>query len=98
MLRRRLPAPAASAPVAAAIPPGDSVSTALPNGLHPSIELLTPQVVAARLSVAPGVLERMRANGTGPRFVRLTRKSIRYRSADVEAFIASRVFANTAAE
>jgi hypothetical protein len=59
--------------------------------------LLTPASAAGRLATTAKVLERWRSTGDGPRFVRLTKKTIRYRAADVEAFIASRVRASTAA-
>jgi hypothetical protein len=60
-------------------------------------ELLTPAVAADRLSVNVKVLERWRGTGNGPAFVKLTSKTIRYRSEDLDVFIAGRVRANTAA-
>jgi predicted DNA-binding transcriptional regulator AlpA len=39
---------------------------------------------------------RWRGTGDGPRFVRLGHRTIRYRLADVEAFIATRICTSTA--
>lgn len=58
--------------------------------------LLTPAQVAERLSVTEAALERWRSHGGGPLFVRLSRKTIRYRSNDVDNFVAGCVKANTA--
>jgi hypothetical protein len=49
------------------------------------------------LGVRPLLLERWRASGEGPPFVRLSRKSIRYQVRDLEAFVAARLRRNTAA-
>jgi hypothetical protein len=62
-----------------------------------SADLMTPTAVADRLGVSTKLLERWRGTGDGPAFVRLTRKTLRYRAADIEAFIAGRVRASTAA-
>jgi sarcosine oxidase delta subunit len=48
------------------------------------------------LRVNTKVLERWRGAGGGPRFVRLTRKTIRYQLSDIEAFIAARLRSSTA--
>ena len=60
--------------------------------------LLKPDAVAARLGVTAKVLERWRGTGAGPAFVRLSRKSLRYRAGDVESFIAARVRFSTSNE
>jgi hypothetical protein len=78
------------APVAVAAPAGGAVQPR-------ASDLLLPAVVADRLGVGTKVLERWRGTDTGPAFVRLTRKTLRYRAADVDAFIAGRVCASTAA-
>jgi predicted site-specific integrase-resolvase len=49
--------------------------------------LLTPQLLAQLLRVAPLTLQRWRRDGKGPRFVVLPRGRIRYSIADVEAFV-----------
>lgn len=53
----------------------------------------TPEA-ATYLNVQPATLEQWRWNGRGPRFVKIGR-SVRYRIADLEAFLDSRVFAST---
>jgi excisionase family DNA binding protein len=56
--------------------------------------LLTQREAAALLHLSERTLERFRVSGTGPRFVRLGR-SVRYRLADIEAFIATRIVGST---
>jgi hypothetical protein len=53
------------------------------------INLLTPDEAASLLRLKPRVLERWRALGAGPAFIKFTSKTIRYRATDIEAFIAS---------
>ena len=56
--------------------------------------LLTQRQAAETLALSERTLERFRVTGAGPKFVRLG-KSIRYRLADLEAWIASRVVGST---
>jgi predicted DNA-binding transcriptional regulator AlpA len=56
--------------------------------------LLSQREAATLLHLSERTLERFRVSGTGPKFIRLGR-SIRYRLADIEAFIASRIVAST---
>jgi len=58
--------------------------------------LLTPDQAADMLGVTPRVLERWRGCGDGPVFVRLTRKTIRYRIENIEAFISANLRTSTA--
>lgn len=51
--------------------------------------------LAAELSLAPGSLNKMRRQGTGPPYVRIAPKAIRYRREDVEAWLAERVRTKT---
>ncbi|MFG0251291.1 MAG: helix-turn-helix transcriptional regulator [Phycisphaerales bacterium JB038] len=60
--------------------------------------LLAPAALATELGVTTKTLERWRMTGDGPPFLRISRKVIRYRKADVEAFLAGRVAASTASE
>jgi predicted DNA-binding transcriptional regulator AlpA len=53
-------------------------------------KLLTPEAVAERIGVTEKSLTNWRGAGTGPAFVRAGRL-IRYREADVTAWIESRV-------
>ena len=74
-----------------------TTATELPALFHDPEPLLSPRAVAARFGVTPKTLERWRSTGEGPRFVRVSRRVVRYRRADVETFIAARVVASTAA-
>lgn len=56
--------------------------------------VLTTREAAAYLNVQPTTLEQWRWNGRGPNFVKLGR-SVRYRQADLEAFLGARVFSST---
>jgi excisionase family DNA binding protein len=56
--------------------------------------LLTQRQAAAVLGLSERTLERMRVAGNGPRFVRMGR-SIRYRPADIESWVAGRVVSST---
>jgi predicted DNA-binding transcriptional regulator AlpA len=57
---------------------------------------MTTDEVAGYLGVNKKTLDRMRGRGDGPRYLRLTKKIIRYSRADVEEFLNSRKRANTA--
>jgi hypothetical protein len=61
-----------------------------------AFDLLLPAAVADRLGVSTKVLERWRGTGAGLAFVRLTRKTLRYRTTGVDAFIAASDCANIA--
>jgi hypothetical protein len=84
----RLTRPAAPAPERAGAPREPS-----PDGG----DLLTSAETAQRLGVSSKALERWRGTGAGPAFVRLSRKTIRYRAEHVEAFVTERVRTSTAA-
>jgi hypothetical protein len=58
--------------------------------------LLTERAAAALLSVSVRSLQRLRQTGGGPKFVRLG-AAVRYRLADLETFVASRVVNSTSA-
>ncbi len=53
-------------------------------------DLLTPDTVAGLLQVAKGTLEIWRVRRFGPRFCKVGRL-VRYRRADIDAFIAARM-------
>ena len=59
--------------------------------------MLTTHEAASYLRLSPRTLERLRVEGTGPKFVRCGH-SIRYRQSDVEERIAQRVVASTSEE
>jgi excisionase family DNA binding protein len=58
------------------------------------IRLLTQRECAAALRLSERTLERLRVSGGGPAFVKAGR-SIRYREADLERWIAGRVVSST---
>lgn len=49
--------------------------------------LLPPTPVAEALGITTGNLAQMRYRGTGPKFIKLGARSVRYRWCDVEAWI-----------
>jgi hypothetical protein len=51
--------------------------------------------VAAILNMSPATLRNWRVNGLGPMFVRLSRRCIRYRPADVDAWLVARLARST---
>jgi predicted DNA-binding transcriptional regulator AlpA len=63
------------------------------------LALLTQREAAELLRVTERSLERYRLSGTGPKFIRLGKtRAVRYRPADVEAWLASKVVASTSEE
>lgn len=52
-----------------------------------SIRLLTASEAANHLQVSPKTLETWRSRGGGPNFIQLRNRAIRYRIADLDAFI-----------
>jgi excisionase family DNA binding protein len=56
--------------------------------------LLTTVEAAQRLSLSPRTLERLRLDGSGPRFCKL-RRSVRYRQADLESWLARNAIGST---
>jgi hypothetical protein len=52
-------------------------------------DLLGPDAAASELGVAPATLAAWRSRGTGPAFVKLGAKLVRYRRADLSAYIAA---------
>lgn len=49
-------------------------------------QLLTPDEVADRLRISVGTLANWRVSGSGPLYIEVTPRCIRYRMADVQAF------------
>ena len=52
--------------------------------------LLSTKLLSRRWNIAPRTLERWRAEGRGPQFVRIGRH-VRYRKADIDAFEAQHI-------
>jgi excisionase family DNA binding protein len=61
------------------------------------LRLLTQREAAILLRLSERTLERLRVQGSGPVYVKAGR-SVRYREADLEAWIASRVVNSTSEE
>lgn len=57
--------------------------------------LMTTKEAAAYLQLSPSLLNKLRLTGGGPVFVRLAGRAIRYRRADLDAWIAASVMAST---
>lgn len=57
-------------------------------------ENLKTEEAATFLQVKPATLEQWRWNGKGPRFIKMGR-SVRYRKADLDAFIGERIYGST---
>jgi predicted DNA-binding transcriptional regulator AlpA len=56
-------------------------------------QLLTPAQAGDLLAMTTGALAQLRYLGTGPRFVRVSGRSIRYRSQDLDEWIETNLFA-----
>ena len=52
--------------------------------------LLTEKELSAWLGLSLPNLQRMRSNGTGPRYVQLSARRLAYRKSDVEAWLSAR--------
>lgn len=72
------------------------------GGKSPAIsdgeQLLKPTETASALNVSERTLEKWRYEGGGPPYVRLSRRCVRYRLADLKSYIENRVATSTAAE
>lgn len=62
------------------------------------MELLTPEAVAARLHVVRRTLQRWRASGLGPAYVRLGPRRIAYSRDALEAWVDTCSYQSNAAE
>lgn len=60
--------------------------------------LISEKQLAQKLGVTTRTTLRMRRAGTGPKFVRVGDRGIRYRDPDVDEWLASRTFPTLAAE
>jgi predicted DNA-binding transcriptional regulator AlpA len=57
----------------------------------PSARLLTPKQAAEFLEIPEGTLAQWRSQRRGPPYIKLEDRLVRYRSADLERYIASRI-------
>lgn len=58
-------------------------------------EVLTPQALAERWGTTPAALSQLRYRGTGPTFIRVGAKTIRYRLVDVLSYEEAQRFTRT---
>jgi predicted DNA-binding transcriptional regulator AlpA len=58
--------------------------------------LLNQREAAAILAISVRTLERLRVTGTGPKFIKISH-SVRYRTSDLESWVASRARGSTSA-
>lgn len=65
---------------------------------HQAGEYVDEDGLAERYLIPPRTAQRWRASGGGPPFVRLGRRRVLYRVADVELWLAGRTYANRADE
>jgi hypothetical protein len=63
-----------------------------------STEYIDEDGLFARYLIPPRTAQRWRASGGGPAFIRLGRRRVVYRVADVERWVAERTFASRADE
>ncbi len=78
------------------IPTYTIAAGAMPPAPQAAPDVMTTDEVARYLGINKKTLDRLRGRGDGPRYLRLTSKIIRYRRADVEEFLETRVRTNTA--
>ena len=57
--------------------------------------LLTEKQAAEYLQLTPRFMQSRRQIGTGPRFVRISRRCVRYRQQDLDEWLENRVKAST---
>ena len=73
----------------------DCVHTSKENAI-PERKLLPPPDAADYLGISIPKLNKGRCDGTGPAFVRISSRCIRYRIEDLDRYIAERIFKSTA--
>lgn len=86
----------ASAPAAKNARPKKTTRSAATLRATPSAQVIRPDALlnvrqaAARLGLSKSTLDKMRAAGKGPRYVKSTDRAVRYDPADLDAWIAAR--------
>lgn len=76
--------------------PVDPIVAAMDQATADVPRLLTPKLVADMLGLTERTLERWRITGEGPRYVKLSRSTVRYLPDDVRDFVQAGLRANTA--
>ena len=67
-------------------------AAALPDGLPPALDTETAAIYTG---LAPKTLEKLRHNGSGPKFVRYSRNAVRYRVSDLDEWMSARTVSST---
>jgi hypothetical protein len=57
--------------------------------------LLTPAEAGEQLGLTPAALAQLRYTGSGPCFIKLTAKAVRYRQSDLDSWIAAKARTST---
>jgi hypothetical protein len=78
--------------------PGRKRRCQLPRAPQPGASALTPAEAAYLLNRSVATLARWRVTGEGPAFVRPKPRLVRYRLADIEAFLGAPVRSTTEAD
>jgi hypothetical protein len=65
---------------------------------HRGDEYLDEDSLSEEFKIPPRTAQRWRSTGEGPKWIRLGRRRILYRRADVEAWLAERTYASRADE
>jgi hypothetical protein len=76
--------------------PSQSLSDLAPAASREWPENMRPKKAAEYLGLSQAFLDQARCYGTGPKFVRVSRTCVLYRKADLDQFLASRIFTSTA--
>lgn len=79
------------------MPQSDEMNPQTTPTPSPDDELLCTADAAALVGLSAVTLKRMRLSGRGPLFVRLSRRTVRYRRSDLAAFIESKLVTPRAA-
>lgn len=66
--------------------------------MTPNTEVLKPSEAAAFLGVSTDMLQRWRISGGGPAFITWGRRTVRYRMADLKAWVKAQPAATNTAE
>jgi predicted DNA-binding transcriptional regulator AlpA len=65
---------------------------------HPSDEFISEEGLHQRYLIPPRTAQRWRSTGDGPRWIRLGRRRVLYRVADVEEWLNARTYRHRADE
>ncbi|MGC2855907.1 helix-turn-helix transcriptional regulator [Novispirillum sp. DQ9] len=96
-LTANAPAARTASPSPAPAPVPDVIDAEAIPAHSPMDRLLRPEEVAQILGVSERTLERWRMEGSGPRYLSLSRKVVRYEAGDLRTFLDDRGRSNTAA-